>query len=432
MIDVFVDVGRHRDHGAAGLGRVESGDGHHGRRRGQEHGHAGGEEPAGRPRIRASWAASRSRRSRAVHPILGRPAAAAAAPRRVGAGRARCSACSFASCSACRWPRRCCSAAAGPRRRADLALGLVPLPRDAARAHERAPASAITALAAARRHGVALGGARPALVASARARLGFEMPGADAGALFALLLGLGALGYLLVGDGALRAAGVRGVGGGGAARARVADRAARGRAARAARAGRSALSLQQPELDRRADRAPIREKARLMCQLLGDFLRDSLTLGGATRDSARPRGRARRAVPGRSNRCGSARGSAVTAVVSARRRRRAGAAADPAAARRERRAARHRDAARGRRHRDRGEPGRRARGDRGDAIRATRTAAGAAPGSVWTSCGGGWRRRSATARRWRSSRPPRRTASRSRCRWRSWPHEWRPTRVCGS
>ena len=272
--------------------------------------------------------------------------------------------------------RRCCSAcrsASSPRRcrsrpgiscRAHAALA------DAARV-----SIAVTALAAARRHGVDLGGASAASGGQLLERLGVrDARRRRCAGCSRCCSGSARSAYLLVGDGALRAAGVRGIGGGGAPRARVADRPARGRAARASRAGRSAFPVQQSEFDRRADRARSGQGARGCASCSRDFLRDSLTLGERAAHPARARGGAGRAVPDDRSRCDSGRGWRVTTSVAADGAARAGAAADPAAARRECRAARHRDAPRRRDRRDRGAAGRRARRDRRDRIRATRTA----------------------------------------------------------
>ncbi len=66
------------------------------------------------------------------------------------------------------------------------------------------------------------------------------------------------------------------------ARVRVAGHGARGGAARAARAAQSALPVQQPQLDQRAGGLGSRA-ARRMCEVLGDFLRRSLSLGARDR-----------------------------------------------------------------------------------------------------------------------------------------------------
>ena len=83
-----------------------------------------------------------------------------------------------------------------------------------------------------------------------------------------------------------------------APRPRAAGAGARGGAAGAARAARSALPVQQPELDQRADRQPTPPRARRMCLLLADFLRDTLALGSRARIALGRRAGARPTIPG--------------------------------------------------------------------------------------------------------------------------------------
>ena len=113
-------------------------------------------------------------------------------------------------------------------------------------------------------------------------RMGLEMPAGQPTALFALLSGLGAFGYLL------------------SVTVQYVMQASEDSVAFERRALESQIAQREAEL--RALRAqvdphflfnslnsvagligPDPEKARLMCQMLGDFLRDSLTLGGNTR-----------------------------------------------------------------------------------------------------------------------------------------------------
>jgi hypothetical protein len=124
--------------------------------------------------------------------------------------------------------------------RADLAVGLVPLQGHAALAHQRVAESGHR-VGAGRRHRVSLGRARTPVVAAARPD-GFDLPAQTAAEPFALLIGLGALGYLLADHGALRDAGVAGVGRRRTPRAGITGGAARSEIAALARADRSALS----------------------------------------------------------------------------------------------------------------------------------------------------------------------------------------------
>ena len=292
---------------------------------------------------------------------------------------------------------------AGHRRRADLAVGLVPLPGHAARPHQRRCASASPRWSRRVVTASLWAGARTALVAAARPT-GFALPATAVTELFALLVGLGALGYLL----AVTVHYVLQASEESAAAARraleAAGGAARSRAARAAGAGRSALSVQQPELDLRPDRAGS-----------GQGAADVPAAGGlparqpdARRRDAHPARRAKSRWPSSicgSSRCASAARLAVQARVAADAAGVPRAAADPAAARRERRAPRHRHAARGRRDRDRGQ---RARATRAVVVvsQPARPGRGAArhrlrprdrPPPAWPP-------RSATARRSRSNR----------------------------
>jgi signal transduction histidine kinase len=116
----------------------------------------------------------------------------------------------------------------------------------------------------------------------ALARMGFELPGARQGALFALLAGVGALAYLVAVTAhyAMQALEESMSSARRALEAQVAERDAELRALRAQvdphflfNSLNSVAGLIGPDPD----------KAREMCQRLGDFLRDCLSLGGTPR-----------------------------------------------------------------------------------------------------------------------------------------------------
>ena len=284
----------------------------------------------------------------------------------------------------------------GHRLLVHLSLRLVRGARHAARA---APASArviVSALAAA-----ALSSAMWLVFARGWTALVVSRWAGQTGPTFAaiqsLLFGIGVLLYLLVARRELRPGRLRSVAGCAAAGTAGTGAGEGSGAAIAPRADRSALSLQQPELDQRADDGGS-PGARRMCLLLGEFLRET--------PGARRRG-SHHAVEGagtaRSLSCHRARSLRRPAARGAARRRcrrllRAAAAA--AADRRERRHPRHRAPHRGRYH-----PGqRRSRPGPGCAL-SSRTRAipigrsAAAPASGWRTCGPGCARCTERTRR---------------------------------